>query len=87
MSDDLKRRFEELIAYIEETNAKVLNGEIHTLTDLEQAVEALCKETLEADAEMAKEMQPLMGETVSKLDELANNLIAFKKRHNSEDQT
>ncbi len=87
MGDDLKHRFKELIEYINEANSRVLDGQIHTLKDLEQKVNALCDDALSAEANIAKEMQPLMAETVSKLEALASNLIEFKKQHNDEDQT
>lgn len=81
MSENLRKRFEDLIAYIIKANEDVLDGRIRRLNDLDQNIEKLCQDTLATEAIIAKQMQPLMGEMISRLDELASNLKEFKKQH------
>ncbi len=80
MSDDLKRRFEDLIEYINKANEDVLNNRIRKLADLDQTVTTLCHDVEAAEPVVAKDIQPLMAEMISKLDELAQNLTEFQQR-------
>ncbi len=80
MSDELKRRFEDLIAYINKANEDVLDGRIGELADLDKDVTALCRDVESSEPALARDMQPLMAEMISKLDELAQNLTEFQQR-------
>ncbi len=81
MSDELKRRFEDLIEYIHKANEDVIGDRVCELTKLDETVAALCRDVGSAEPAVAKDVQPLMAEMISKLDELARNLTEFQQRH------
>ncbi len=80
MSDELKQRFEDLIAYINKANEDVLSDKVGELTELDKDVTALCRDVESAEPELARDIQPLMAEMISKLDELAQSLTEFQQR-------
>lgn len=79
-ADTLKKRFEDLIKFITESTDMVQNNAMPELGDLDANVTALCKDVEGADPEVAKEIQPLMGEMITKLDTLENELKSFHDR-------
>lgn len=71
---DFTQRFESLIEFIEQSNEKVLSGQMIDLGDLERNVAQLCKDIEKAPPETARETNALMARMISRLDELAQSL-------------
>ncbi len=84
MSDELKRRFEDLITYIDKANEDISNGQARKLSALDKTVTALCRDMEDAEKSVANDMQPIMAELISKLDELERNLTEFQQRQEGE---
>lgn len=76
----LNARFEALIVFLDETNAKTIEGKSIDLKDLDKTVSALCFDTENAPPEVAKNVQPLMASMITKLDELAENIKTLKRK-------
>lgn len=73
-----------LIAFVEESLGKVQGGEMPDLGDLDGKVSTLCQNIETAENEIAQQLQPLMGEMIGKLDELAQALSEYQSKMQEE---
>lgn len=77
MSDsvhDIKTRMEELTSFVIESNNSIQEGQMVDLQGLDDEVASLCDRTLALPANQAAEIQPLMSEMISRLEELGRSL-------------
>ncbi len=81
-AETLQRRFEDLTTLIEQAMEDVAAGKPPAagLQKLDHDVALLCGEVRKAGPETAKAMQQPMGRMISRLDELADSITAFKER-------
>lgn len=79
--DNLKERFETLIAFIVDSKTQVETDTIPELSDLDATVKALCTDVKKAEMETAQALQPVMGDMITHLDDLAEALRAYRDRH------
>lgn len=81
---DLKTRFEILLEVITQACTDVQDDKAVQLGDLDKKVNTLCIDVGKADPDIARTMQPLMENMITRLDELAQALNDYQNRH-SED--
>lgn len=86
MSNDFKKRFDDLIGFIDNSLADVRAGNLVEMESLEKIVATLCADIEKADAETAKDTQPMMAQMITKLDELAQGLLDFQIGQSDKDQ-
>ncbi|MCB1531617.1 MAG: hypothetical protein KDJ35_01995 [Alphaproteobacteria bacterium] len=78
--DALTDRLNALIQYIEDATHTLNGGQIPLVNDLDQKVAKLCMDVEQGSTETAKEIKPLMGKMIIKLDELAARLQEMKDK-------
>ncbi len=77
-ANDIKQKLEQIILFIEEAQKKLQEGEVINLSHLDGEVEALCQQTLQLPPSDAIEVQPIMGNMITKLEELGVALKDFQ---------
>lgn len=82
MSDkeDIKSRMQELSAFIDEANTQVSGGQMVDLQGLDDEVASLCERTLALPPQDAVEVQPLMADMITKLEDLGRSLQIFQDK-------
>lgn len=80
----LTQRLQDLIVFIDEANASMDRDAVPTLNNLDQKVAKLCMDVEQSPPVIAKQIQPLMAQMITKLDELALKLQDFQTRTKSE---
>lgn len=79
-AEQLGRRLSELIAFVEQASQDVQAGKIPNLHNIESEVAVLCKRVETSTPDIARQVQPLMGEMIGKLDQLAQELTEYKQQ-------
>lgn len=77
-TDIILRQFNDIKEIIDNTSETLKSGHVTDITHIENMVVSLCEETLNLPKKEAVKVQPIMGEIISKLDTLANELKDFK---------
>lgn len=77
-SDEIIKKLNDITAFIEGAQQKLSEGEVINLTHLDGEVETLCQETLTLAPQEAAQVQPVMGNMISKLEELGLALKDFQ---------
>lgn len=77
-TQQIAARLNELTDFIEEAQAKLNDGEVVNMTHLDDEVSALCDQTLALPPQEAAQIQPIMGEMISKLETLGIALKEFQ---------
>lgn len=72
------RQFNDIKEIIDNTSEGLKSGDVTDIAHIENMVASLCEETLNLPKKEAVKVQPIMGEIISKLDTLANDLKDFK---------
>jgi hypothetical protein len=80
MTEDLNTRFETLTDIVRNAIDKVYGGEGVDLGQLEQKVQKLCADVMNANNQTKVAMQRPMAELIARLDELAHGLEQHKQR-------
>lgn len=80
--EDIKERLQSLTNFVAEAQDRIDAGEMVNLSRLDDEVATLCDETLALPPEQAAEVQPVMGEMISKLEILSNSLREYKDNMN-----
>lgn len=83
MSDvqDISIRMQDLIHFIEDASESVRSGVMTDLQGLDEEVASLCDRTISLPPEQALEVQPLMAEMISRLEDLGRALKEFQDQH------
>ncbi len=77
-SDSITNKLKEMSLFIDQAEAALKKGEVINLSHLDKEVEKLCEQALNLPPEDAKAIQPIMGEVISKLENLALSLQNFQ---------
>ena len=77
---NLRSRFDGLITLIESAHQNIESDVLIKLSTLDQDVDALCKDVENSEPKVARDVQPLMAELITKLDGFAQGLIAYQQR-------
>lgn len=70
-AENLTQRLNDLIQHIEKTKILLANGEVTPVNNLDQTIASLCADIEQSTPKVAKSVQPLMAQMITKLDELA----------------
>lgn len=84
--EDLQKRFQSIIAVIDEAESKVHEGMIVDLSGLDKDAAGLCAAIEDASPSDAKALQPYIAEMITKLEGLEKTLNAFRDQHKKEDR-
>jgi hypothetical protein len=74
----IKQNLNDLTAFIEQAQIKLAQGEVIDLSHLDKDVATLCEAAIQLPPTQAKDVQPAMGEMISKLEELSVGLKDFQ---------
>ncbi|MEM6781597.1 MAG: hypothetical protein AAF569_07015 [Pseudomonadota bacterium] len=88
MSDnpqDIKTRMQELTSFVVQANDTINAGQMVDLQGLDDEVASLCDRTLALPPQQAADIQPLMAEMISKLEELGRSLETFQQNLRDQD--
>jgi hypothetical protein len=77
-TNEIINKLETLTNFIEEAQIKLQQGEIINLSHLDGEVAELCNEILQLPPQDATQVQPIMGNMISKLEELGLALKDFQ---------
>ncbi len=77
-ADQIAQRLQELSSFIESAQQQLQKGEVVNLSHVDAEVAQLCDQTLKLKAEEAVQIQPVMAEMISKLEELGVALKDFQ---------
>ena len=77
-ADQISQRLQKLASFIEESQAKLQQGEVVNLSHLDDEVGELCDQALKLKPEDAVKIQPIMADMISKLEELGVALQDFQ---------
>lgn len=77
---NLRSRFDGLITLIEKAHQNIESDILMKLSTLDQDVNALCEDVEKSEPKVARDVQPLMAELITKLDGFAQGLIAYQQR-------
>ncbi len=77
-ADQIAGKLQELTRFIEDAQKKLHDGEVLNLSHLDNEVAQLCEETLKLPPQDAMQVQPIMGDMISKLEELSLALKDFQ---------
>lgn len=77
-ADQITSKLENLTHFIEDAKTKLQGGEVVHLSHLDGEVEQLCQQTLKLPPAEAMRVQPIMGNMISKLEELGLALKDFQ---------
>ncbi len=83
MSDavqDIKTRMQELTSFVIQANNTINAGQMVDLQGLDDEVASLCDRTLALPPEQAAQIQPLMAEMISNLEELGRTLEMYQEK-------
>lgn len=75
---EIVTRLKELTAFIEDAQERLKKGEVLNLSHLDGDVAELCEQTLQLSPSDAGRIQPLMGNMITKLEELGLALKDFQ---------
>ncbi len=78
---DLQEQIENMILLVEGADRKVREGVIVDMNSLESDVAALCARVTQSDPVLARAVQPLMADLITRLDQLVVSLDDFKTQH------
>lgn len=76
--DEITNKLEAITNFIEQAQIKLQQGEVIDLTHLDGEVAQLCNDTLQLPPADAQRIQPIMGNMISKLEELGTALQDFQ---------
>lgn len=77
--EDIKTRMQELTSFVIDANNSINGGQMVDLQGLDDEVASLCDRTLALPPQRAAEVQPLMAEMISQLEELGRSLEIFQE--------
>ena len=77
-TEQIAVRLQELTSFIQNAKEKLGNGEVVDLAHLDGEVEQICEQALKLKPEEALNVQPVMAEMISKLEELGLALKDFQ---------
>lgn len=84
-AQQITARLNELSDFIDEAQAKLNDGEVVNLTHLDDEVATLCEQALALPPQEAAQVQPVMGDMISKLEQLGASLKEFQDNLKSGD--
>ena len=76
------KRINELTDFIGRAQDKLQQGEVSDVSHLDNEVKRLCDQTLSLKAADALQVQPSMGEMITKLEQFAQALKDFQTKFN-----
>lgn len=79
VAQDIKTRMQELTSFVIQANDSIQAGQMVDLQGLDDEVASLCDRTLALSPEKAADIQPLMAEMISSLEELGRSLEVFQQ--------
>ena len=77
-AQQIAARLNELTDFIEEAQAKLESGEVMNMAHLDDEIAALCDQTVALPPQEAAQIQPIMGNMISKLEQLGISLKEFQ---------
>jgi len=77
-NNNLEKEFHKIHSALDEATQQLEQGHIPALQPLESRIMALCQSVSASPPATAKQIQPLMGQAIQKLDILAQDLQTYQ---------
>lgn len=76
--EQISNRLQELVSFIENAQEQLSGGQVVNLSHLDDEVAEICEHTLQLKPEEAAQIQPVMADMITKLEELGIALQQFQ---------
>lgn len=83
-AQNIIQRMNELTQFVSQSNDIIKGGQMVDLTGLDDEVASLCDRTVALHPQEAMQVQPVMAELISKLEELGRTLQQFQNNLGSQ---
>lgn len=76
----LETRLNAMLDTIDDARMNAAQGRVHDLTAMKNEADRVCAEILKLPPAEARSLQPLIGDLITRLDELEQTLDSFKQQ-------